>query len=408
MDIYLLGIIFVFACTGLFFVLNKIARSLIRSVLVGKPFNKLYLNYLRATTKYEFDAASTANNSDRAWNSVVFEKVYEIGVSGVPFSAREKNLEYIKAQVSSRPRVSRKLADELIKVLPKQYGNMSFQTKLACYICELLRYKDNGDHDENNAKTLKLIHVTAIDHITTAISAWIAGSAYLILSINVLDNYSPVWVAFSSFVLFILMVLPLINLIGTKLAKLTTVGAIASIIVLFLGIFATIAHGKTHSPLEVDLNPYQNPNAKITIRSPEWLTINNVDCGGKKISVSLIGQLATPIRFHVDNDKFKLVNKDCLEIVPQLDITQTEIQAYEFYVAARDSSPFYSGIDTISVTQSYISASGERAFNSNAALNIRLEHWLWGLASNMYVALGSVGGTILLYLINYFVNKRAA
>jgi len=404
MTTYLLETLVTLASIGMFYILALGSRQIVRAVLSGKRFNKLYLRYLRATTKHEFDAASTANNSDRAWNSVFYEKVYELGVSGVPYAARERNLDYIKEEASSKPRVSRKLADELIKVLPKQYGNLGFQAKLACYICELLNQKNNGN--DNGTQPLKSIHGVAIDHLTTAISAWLAGIMYLLLSLYIFDDLSPIWVAISSFLLFVLMIIPLYNLIGTVFAKLTVVGTIASVIILFLGVFATIAHGGANLPIEVDLNPYQNPNAKLIIRFPEWLTVNNVECNGKKISVSLYGQLTTPVRFHISDDRFYFANKSCGEIIPQLEITQPETQSYEFYIASRDAAPFYSTTTDVNLLPAYISSSGEVEFNSSAILKIKLEHWLWGLLSNIYLGMGSVGGTILLYLINFFINKR--
>ena len=400
MDTYLLGILFVFACVGLFYFIDRISRPLVRILLNG-PFHTFYLQYLQANTKYEFEVASAANNSDRAWSGVVFQKVYEIGIKGVPYSRREQHLEYIKAQAISKPQFSRKLADELIKVLPKQYGNDDFRTKLACYICELLKQKDNS-----NYSNVKPVHGSAIDHLTTAISAWIAGSAYLLLSTYVLDRYPPFIVVLSNILLFLLMIIPLYNLIGAIFAKLSTILTIGTIIVLFLGAFATVAHGRTQSPIEIDLNPYQNPNAILTIHSPEWLTVNNVECNGKKISVSLHGNLATPIRFHLSDDSFYLLNQNCREIIPQLETSQTETEAYEFYIAARDVIPFSEGTTGIKVIPSYVTSSGEIEFKANTALNIRLEHWIWGMASNIFVALGSIGATTLLFVVNYFVSKR--
>jgi hypothetical protein len=404
MGTYLLGLLFMFACLELFLILDGIGRPIVRALLNG-PFNRFYLQYLRSSTKYEFETASAANNSDRAWSGVVFEKVYELGIAGIPYSKREKNLEYIKAEVSSKPQASRKLADELIKVLPRQYRNVGFQKKLACFICELLSRKEDHSHD-SKTQGVKPIHSIAIDNLTTTVSAWMAGAVYLLLSLYVLDQYHPLFVIFSNFLLFILMIVPLFNLIGTRLAKFTTVGTIAALIVLFLGVFATIAHGRAQSPLDISLDPYQNPSAELTLRSPEWLTMSNINCDGKKISVTLRGQLTTPIRFHVNDEKFYLANKDCVEIVPQLEVTQTETQAYEFFVAARDPSPFYSGLTDVRIIPSYVSTAEEIDLNSSAVLSIRLEHWLWGLISSIYVTLGSIGGTILLYLVNYFINKR--
>ncbi|MBI5294909.1 MAG: hypothetical protein HY869_05495 [Chloroflexi bacterium] len=404
MTTFLLELLIILASIGSFSILVGGSRQVVRAVLSGKHFNKLYLQYLKATTKHEFEAASTAKNPDRAWNSIFYEKVYELGISGVLYATREKNLDYIKEEALSKPYVSRKLAGELIKVLPKQNGNLSFQAKLACYICELLNL--TSDRNGSGTQPIKSIHGIAIDHLTTAISAWLAGIVYLLLSIYILDDLHPVWVAISSFLLFVLMIVPLLNLIGTFLAKLTVAGTIGSVIILFLGVFATIVHGGTSLPLEIDLNSYQNPGAKLSIRSPEWLSVNNVECKGKKISVIVSGKLVTPIRFYVNDDRFYFVNKDCGEIIPQLEVSQPETQAYEFYIAPRDISPFSSSTVDVKVIPSYVSQLGEVEFNSSAKLKIKLEHWLWGLLSNIYLGMGTVGGTILLYLINNFLNKR--
>jgi hypothetical protein len=404
MTTFLWEVLIILASIGSFSILVGGSRQIVRAVLGGKHFNKLYLQYLKATTKHEFEAASTAKNPDRAWSSVFYEKVYELGVSGVQFTTREKNLDYIKEEVLSKPHVSRKLAGELIKVLPKQNGNLSFQAKLACYICELLNATGGGNG--NGTQPIKSIHGIAIDHLTTAISAWLAGIVYLLLSIYILDDLPPAWVAISSFLLFVLMVIPLFPLIGTFLAKLTVVGTIGSVIILFLGVYAIIDHGGSNLPLEIDLNSYQNPGAKLIIRSPEWLSVNNVECKGKKISVFLSGQLVTPIRFYVNDDRFYFVNKDCGEIIPQLEVSQPETQAYEFYIAPRDVSPFYSDTAEVKVLPSFVSPSGEVEFNSNTMLKIKLEHWLWGVVSNIYLSMASIGGTIVLYSINYFMNRR--
>ena len=148
MGIYIQGILFVFAAIGLFFMLDRYSRPIVRSLL-GGPLNGFYLQYLQSTTKREFDVASAADNYDRAWDGLVFQKVYELGVSRIPYSKRRQNLEYIR--VATRPNLYRKLADELIKVLPKQYRNLEFQKKLACYICELL---SNAKLDNHDAKSI--------------------------------------------------------------------------------------------------------------------------------------------------------------------------------------------------------------------------------------------------------------
>ncbi|MCC6500580.1 MAG: hypothetical protein IT313_09975 [Anaerolineales bacterium] len=405
MNAYLLGILFGLACFGVFYILDRIGRPLLRGLLNG-PLNGFYLDYLRSSTKYEFDLASAANNSDRAWSSLVFEKVYQIGVLGVSYSRRERNLEYIKAEALSRPHFSRKIADELIKVLPKQYGNLDFQKKLACYICELLSLKTDSSMKDKKNKALRPIHSVALDRLTTAISAWIAGALYLLLSLYVLDRYQPVLVVVSSFLLFILMVIPLFNLVGTWVVKITGAGTIATSIIIFLGVFATIAHGRTQLPLEVNLDQYQNPETVLTIRSPEWLTMNNTECNGKKISVSVVGKLTALVRFRVNDHRFYFTNKDCVEIIPQIEINQSEIQAYEFYIASRDSSPFFSQTASIKIVPFFVLNSEEVDFNSDDFVTMKLENWFWNLVSNLYIAGGSFGCTILLYLLNYFVNKK--
>jgi hypothetical protein len=151
---------------------------------------------------------------------------------------------------------------------------------------------------------------------------------------------------------------------------------------------------------------YQNQGAELLIQYPEWLTINDTNCKGKKISVSSHGRLTTPIRFHVNDNQFYFTDKDCLLIVPQMQVAQSETQAYEYYVASRDSSPFYSGKNSIEIVPSYLSPSGEIDFDSNSILSIRLENWFWYLVRNMYVIVGSLGTTTLLYLVNYLVHRK--
>lgn len=404
MNTYLLWFLFILACVGIFYFLDRNIRPLVRALLSG-PFNQFYLKHLTSSTRHEFDIASAEENIDRAWSGVVFEKVYQIGISSFPYTRREKNLDYIKAAVASKPQIGRKMADELIKVLPKQYRNLNFQSKLACYICELLDQQNTANH--STTQPLKPIHSTELDHITTLVSAWIAGTIYLFLSLYILDDFPPLWVAISNIVLFVLMVLPLYHLIGTSLAKLSTIGAIATVIILFLGAYATVAHNRIQPPLRIGLSSYGNPNAILTIHTSQWLTVDNIECDGEKISVLLSGQLNTPIRFSVDDDSFRLLNKDCGEITPVIEVTQTEMQAFEFYIAARDSSSFFKGKDEVKVTLFIVSPAGIAQPISNDVVRIKLEHWIWGMARNTYVALASILGTTALFLINYLLSKRS-
>jgi hypothetical protein len=406
MGIYIQGILLIFASVGLYLILDRFGRPAVRILLSG-PLNRFYLQYLQSSTKFEFDAASAADNYDRAWDGIVFQKVYEMGVSGVSYSKRKQHLEYITEYIKavSKPKLNRKIADELIKVLPKQYRNVDFQKKLACFICELL---SNVEHNNHDGKSLPIrpIPSIAIDALTSIISAWIAGIVYLLLSLYVLDKYPPVLAALSNLALFILMVLPLFKLIGSRLAKFTTVSTIASIMVLFLGSFATIAHGRTQLPLIINLTQYENPNSKLLIQYPEWLTMNNTGCNGKKVSIFLQGQLTTPIEFRSDNDYFYFTSKDCLGIIPRLEITQSESQAYEFYVIARDNTPFFSDKKNFTIIPQYILGTIPIDMDPANVIPIQIENWFWNFVNNLSLKIGSLGLLIVLYATNFFINKR--
>ncbi len=402
MNPYFLGLLFILASVGLFFLLNfYLIRPLIR-LLLNRPFSQFFLNYLRSNTKLQFDVATEDKNPDRAWAEMVFAKVYEMGVSRVPYSKRELNLKYIK----NSSLVNRKLADELIKVLPKQSGNSEFQKRLARFICELLSKVENIGDIEKNRSVASISQIIIIP-LGTAVAAWVAGGVYLVLSlIYTYEKFSPLALLLINLTLFILLSLPLIGLIFKGLVKFTVLSAIATVMILGLGGYASFVHGKIISQKIDDLSLYQNPGANLLLRYPEWLTMNNKECNGKKISVLAQGQMDTPIIFRVDDDQFYFKNKDCVEIIPQLDPSFPTNQAFEFYIVARDDAPFYSEIKSVTVIPQYISGASVVDFSDKEKVIIKLENWFWNSVSNLYLLTGSIGVTVAFYVVNIFLNKR--
>lgn len=401
MNAYLLGLLFALSSIGLFFILVRFIRPLVRALLHGR-LNNYYLSYIRSSAKSQFDSAATSNNPDRAWAELIFAKVYEIGSSRIPYAKREQNLEYIKATSLA----SRKLAEELIKVLPKQNSNPRFQRKLACYICEVLT-KLESSTETIKFQVEKNTDSAVVGSLSTAISAWVAGCVYLLLSFYVLGDFSPSVLFLSNIALYVLMVIPAFQLKLKPIIMFAVTATIAVTIIFGLGSFAHIRQSQTQAFQNISLDKYQNPNAKLSIIYPSYLTINDRECNGKKISILVNGRLTTPISFQIDNNQFYFLNRDCMEIIPQLEVSQPEIQAYEFYIAARDTAPFFSKTQqSVRIIPQSLAPSGKVDFALSDTFTIQLEQWFWNLLSNLNLQLSTIGALIMLFIISSLTRSR--
>lgn len=401
MNAYILGLFIALGSLGLFFILKSTIRPIVQALLIG-PLNNYFLDYLRLSTKSQFDSAYATDNVDRAWNELLFAKVYEIGAARVSYAKRDQNLSYIRA--ASKP--SRRLADELIKVLPRQGGNLEFQTKLTCYICEIL--KNLEPFNENDKyQIVKSTNKAVIENFSTAISAWIAGGFYFVFSLMyIVGDFPPLALLLSTLILYILMVVPLFRLRLRNLMIAALMTAIASVVILGLGSFATFRQGEAQYLQDIDLNLYQNPGSKLSIVYPAYIALDDVGCSSRKVSVLVNGSLSTPIRFYLDHDQFLVLDKKCRRIVPQIESAQPETQVYEFYISARDNSPFFSKTQqSLRIIPQYVSTSGVVDFNLNDTFTIQIEYWFWNLLRNTYVQLCFIGFAIFLFVINFLTAK---
>jgi len=396
-----LSVLIIVISIVLFWLLRSVVLLLLRALLNG-PLNNIYLDYLRLSTKLNVDEAFASLSSDRAWSEVVFSKVYEIGSRRVSYTKREQNLKYIRE--ASLP--SRKLVDELIKVLPMQYRNQDFQAKLACYICELAN-KVKANNGNGATKPRATVNKLIIDTLGFAFSVWTVGFGYFIVSlIYVFEQYPPSVLLIITVLFFLIMNIPTVQLMRYGLTKFPTVGAIATIILILLGSSASVRFSNAHEPVPISLNSYKNQNAALSISHPEWITMNNIGCNGIKFSVFHYGQLTTPIEFRLSDGRFSFTDKNCTGIIPRIEPSQPENLAYEFYVSSQDASVYFSGIDKISVIPQYIDVAAKVDFEEKDRESLRLENWFWNGARNISFQFASIVSTSALFLVSYLISKR--
>lgn len=395
-----LSIFIFFASILLYLFLKRVVLLLLRALLNG-PLNAIYLDYLKLSTKLNVEEAFASLNSDRAWSELVFSKVYEIGSNRVPYAKREQNLKYIKEAAIP----SRKLVDELIKILPKQYRNLEFQAKLACYICDLANKVKSGN---GNTKPAATVNKIIIDTLSESFTVWIVGFGYFIVSlIYVFEQYPPLLLLIISILFLAIMNIPTIRLMRHGLAKVSSVAAIVTITLVLLGSFASAKVNKIYKSSVINLDLYQNPNVGMLVEHAEWITMNNRECDGVKFSVYHYGQLSTPIEFRVSDNRFSFTDKDCTGIIPKMETNYSENQAYEFYVSVRDNSVFFSNMDKVFVAPEYFDGTTKVDFAEKDYAYLKLENWFWNATRNLSLQIISFTSTIALLIMNYAINKRA-
>lgn len=389
----------ILAAIGLFFILWKSSQPLLLQLING-PLSDIYLEFIKKNNRVQINAAFADSNADRAQAQLVFSKIEEMGSPKVPYVKREQNLKYIKASGI----INRKLADELIRILPKQ-RSLEFQVKVATYISEVLtRLKDDTGSERNNVP--EPVSKLFVQSWAFALSAWIAGALFFAASATVWDNLSVYLVFLLNFGLFILMLFPLFRLIFSGFAKFTSAVTIATAILVGMNFFAQTNHSFVDSKV-IELKNYGFPEGALNIHYPLWLSEKNLtSCeSSNHISFDIEDLSAQEVSFepNPNNDSIVARRDDCLDDKPIFDISQNPFQTINFYLAPRDLSKLD---DSRVVFTPVVKTASQESRLSQDTFEIRLEHWLWKLVSNVALQLGSLSATGILLILKLIAFNK--
>jgi hypothetical protein len=392
-------ILLILAAVGVSFILQKILCPVLNHLLNG-PFNEYYLQYLNNNTRFQFDTAANELNPDRAWDEVIFKKVEELSSRGVPYSKREINLKYIKAS----GKVNKKLVDELIVALPHQQRNPEFQAKLTSYISELQgKLKEKGNGNGYNAIPPS-INELVINTWTSAISIWLGGGLYFLLSMLFWDRYNVAFILLLNFGLFIAMLFPLLRLVWSKLTKTTSIVTLVTFLIVGMGMFAQQAHADKGRHT-FDLTGYGFPNVKMTIDYPLWVNLDHLEkCGNENtLTVTLDGLIQDPLQLDFESSVMMTKGNNCQEVPPRFNDIPQPYQIFSFFIAPREKDALNS--QTVIITPKILKKSNNLEITSPPIV-ITMENWIWRLMANTGFQLGSIGATGFLFAIKFFLGMR--
>ena len=383
---------------GLFFIvrwtLSLTLLPLLKYLLNG-PFSQYYKRF----AKEQFEFAARQNNSERAWEEIALAKIREMSNPRITYGKRKQNLEYIRNIVHTR-----RIANSLIDVLPLQ-RDINFQKELARLISEIL---------EKIAKE-KTIDTTEIESDTSSLnaplvalnelfSAWLTSGILLILFWGRLDNYSPSIIILLCLIVFAFTSLPILNFNLKPSNVLAYVSFSAFTILTTLALYANVNHSSITS-METNLSNIGYPGTTLRISYPKWIRYDNSQDCQKLSAISIFiekGGLPTSVGFIFDENLFLAVNKECMQIVPQVNLNNPN-QIYEFYLFPRDMKTFKE--QNITITPKLIFPDKDIIL-ADSAINIKIESAFWVLVSQSYLLIA--GGTVSLsfFLVQVLASLR--